>query len=187
MIYADRCRLEDNNIYRAPNELESILASFYFNPRDFLENIYNIKSFDEAIYWTLENDYLPFDTIKRINNCAWRVYGSNIEELSTQVQEYYYDISKEHWMWDYIKVIRNKYSFDFVTNKKSNVDTADQEIYDLILRKYYTYDFFLDTLKRFVYEYQDEWDTINSYYRLLKNFIFERLVKKIEADLNESN
>ncbi len=83
MIYADVCRLADNNIYVQPIELESLLSSFYFNANDFLTNIYNLYSFDDVIYWTLENDQLPFYTIKRVHNCAWKVFGQN--QLNYQI------------------------------------------------------------------------------------------------------
>ena len=52
MIWADTCRLEDNKIYQPPNELESMLLSFYFNPNDFLSSIYDLHSFDQVIFWT---------------------------------------------------------------------------------------------------------------------------------------
>ena len=120
MIFADICKIEDNNIYQPPDELESMLSSFYFNPRDFLASIYGLHSFDQVIYWTLENDYLPFNTIKRVHNCSWKVFGNKIEELSTGVFEYYYDISKTYWLKDYVNIIqKNIHSISLQKNHRA--------------------------------------------------------------------
>ncbi len=148
MIYADTCRLEDNHIYQPPDELESLLLSFYFNPADFLTSIYDLHSFDQVIYWTLENNHLPFNTIKRVHNCAWKVYGSRMEEISSGVIDYYYDIAKLHWLKDYAKIIQNKYSFNFVTKQNfNNINNTQEEIYEILATKYFDYNFFQQTSK----------------------------------------
>lgn len=181
MILADKCRLEDNKIFQPPDELESILLSFYFNPNDFLESIYELHSFDQVIYWTLENDHLPFDTIKRVHNCAWKVFGNKIEELSGGVLEYYYELAKEHWLKDYINIIQNKYSFDFIYGKgRQNDPSSGTDMYNIMLNNYFTYEFFVTALKRYVYEYQDKWEIIESHYGHIKKYIFYQLVENIE-------
>lgn len=183
MIFADKCRPEDNKIYQPPNELESLLLSFYFNPNDFLINIYGLYSFDQVIYWTLENDHLPFDTIKRVHNCAWKVYGNKIEELSSGVMEYYFDISKTYWLKNYIKNIQNDYSFDFISKKSVNeVTDSFSEIYNIIRSKYYTFDFFVNAIKRYIYEFQDKWELIDVHYGRIKKYIFNQLIESIESD-----
>lgn len=185
MIYADICRLEDNTIYRQPDELESILLSFYFNPRDFLLSIYNLRSFDEVIYWTLENDYLPFDTILRVHNCAWKVFGSEIEELTNNVLEFYYDICKNYWIKDYIYSIQKNYSFDNITNKsESNISDANKEIYNIIIN-ILTYDFFVKIIQKYVYEYQDKWDLLDSQYSHIKKYVYRQLVEHMNKIQNK--
>lgn len=185
MIWADTCRIEDNNLFQIPNELESILSSFYFSPRDFLSSVYDIYSFDDAIYWTIENDYLPFDTIKRVHNCAWKVYGSKIEELSNNVIEYYYNISRTYWLKDYAHVIQNDYSFDFVSQYKTpDITDSYIAIYDILYSKFYTYDFFSSALKRYVYEFENKWDLVESHYGQIKKYIFSQLVDNIENNLS---
>ena len=181
MISADACRLDDNRIFQPPDELESMLLTFYFNPYDFLTTIYGLNSFEEVIYWTLENDYLPFDTIKRIHNCAWKVFGNRPEELSTTVFEYYYDIAKMHWLRDYAELIEKKYSFDLTTNK-INVGNAIDEIYSILLSKFFNYNFFISAIKRYIYEYQDQWEEIYSHYGNLKKYIFDQLINYIEKE-----
>lgn len=188
MILADKCRLDDNNIYQLPDELESMLLGFYFNPSDFLASIYGLHSFDQVIYWTLENDHFPFDTVKRVHNCAWKVFGYKIEELSTTVLEYYFDIAKTHWLKDYANIIQNKYSFELTTKEKNNFsDTSDiSETYDIIYSKFFTYDFFVSTLKRYVYEYQDKWELFESHYGRIKKYILYQLIEHIESENNKN-
>ena len=181
MILSDKCRLEDNKLSQPPNEIESILLSFYFNPSDFLASIYEINSFDQAIEWTYENPHLPFDTIKRVHNCAWKVFG-NKDDLSNVVLEYYYEIAKTHWLHDYVKTIQNRYSFNLISDKNSNISNTSKEIYDIISSRFLTKNFFITTVKKFIYEYQDNWEQIDSYYRLLKHFVFTQLVKDIENE-----
>ena len=204
IIYNDICRLEDNKTYEPPNELESILLDFYFNPQDFLINMYNLYSFDQVIYWTLENDELPFDTIKRVHNCAWKAYGNKIENLSDYVLDYYYDLAKNHWMYDYIKLLRNKYSFNVTTNEinfkldqdnrniKSDLDTLDEnititllEIYNIIINKFFDYAFFAKIVKKYVNTYKDIWDSIESHYGKLKNFVYNELLMNIEKKIHD--
>ena len=181
IILADECNIDDNEIYELPDELESILLNFYFNPYDFLTSIYGLHSFDEVIYWTLENDHLPFDTIKRVHNCAWKVFGNKVSELSSTVFEYYYDISKTYWLKDYAKIIQNKYSFNFVT-KDTNVTDAIDEIYEILLSKFYKYNFFIDAVKKYIDEYSDKWENITSHYANLKSYIFQKLIELIEKE-----
>lgn len=185
MIYIDKCRIEDNAIYKEPNELESILLSFYFSPRDFLVSIYNLRSFDEVIYWTLENDHLPFDTIQRVHNCAWKVFGNNIEELTNNVLEYYYDICKNYWTKDYILAIQKNYSFDNISKKlESQISSDTSEIRDIILN-IVTYDFFVKAIHKYVYEYQDKWDLFDLQYARIKKYVYNQLIEYLNKKQNE--
>lgn len=194
ILYHDICRLEDNKLYVPPNELESILLNFYFNPLDFLINMYNLYSFDQVIYWTLENDELPFDTIKRVHNCAWKAYGNKMENLSDYVLDYYYDLAKNHWLYDYIKLLGNKYSFGIsIDNKLKSNDNIEnenkeslEEMYDVIVNKFFDYAFFIEIIKKYIKTYQDIWESIESHYGNLKNFVYNELVLRIDNKLNKN-
>lgn len=178
MIFIDKCSLEDNNIYQQPNEIDSLLLTFYFNARDFLTNIYGLYNFDAVINWTINNSYLPFNTLKRINNCAWLAYGNKIDALSALVLKYYYDIAKNHWLQDYIKIIRNKYSFDFTSYGINN--NIENNLYSIILDNFFDYNFLASTIKKYVYENQKNWNNIESHYIQIKKFVFKNLIKQIQ-------
>lgn len=179
MLVADKCNLGDNEKYKIPSDLESILTSFYFSPYDFLTGIYGLHSFDEVVRWTLENDYLPFDTIKRVHNCAWKVFGKHLEEISNIVVEYYYDISKTYWLKDYTKTIQKKYSFDLVKNT-GTISNTFEEMYEIVLSKFFTYPFFTSAIKKYIKKNKNQWDTIYSHYDEIKKYVFHLLVKNIE-------
>lgn len=181
MLLVDRCSLEDNQTHHLPNELDSILLSFYFNPRDFLESIYKLQSFDEVITWTRENNHLPFNTIKRVHNCAWRAFVDTAEGLTNNIIEFYYQIAIENWLRHYVNVIETEYSFDIIT--KNPTEKTNAEIYKILASKFLTYSFFTKNLKKYIYEFKDQWDTIDSHYGNIKNYIFTKLIETIQGDI----
>lgn len=177
-IYVDYCKLSDDETYELPNELESLLSSFHFSPLDFLENLYNIYSFDDAIKWTLENDYLPFDTIKRVQNCSWRVFGLISGEVSGMVIDYYFDIARHHWIKDYAILVEKDYSFSIKLDDM--VNNARHEVESIIYRDFLTYDFFVNCIKNYIDDYTDKWEMVNSHYASIKKYIFNKLVESME-------
>ncbi|AAV50630.1 hypothetical protein [Acanthamoeba castellanii mimivirus] len=190
MIFADICKLEDNLTHELPNELESILLSFNFHPSDFLSGVYDLHSFDDVIYWTLENDYLPFNTVKRVHDCAWKVFGNKFSGLSNGVLEYYFDISRTYWLKDYVGPMENNFSFNFASDRPPNseLNSSDTfgEIYGILYDKFYTYDLFVSFVKNYIKQYHDEWESIQSHYTNLKLFIYNNLVNYIDEKTNIS-
>lgn len=183
MIYTDGCNIEGNRMFKLPDELDSILSSFNFNPADFLSGIYGLNSFDETIYWTMENDHLPFDTIRRVHNCAWRVYGNKIDNITQLVLEYYYDICITSWLPDFIIPIAASFSFETVTDtdQPETIENADEEMMDLIQTEFLTYDFFVKTIHSYIYEFDEKWDTIEAFYESVKIYVFNALVEQMES------
>nr|AEX62725.1 hypothetical protein mv_L520 [Moumouvirus Monve] len=184
IIYADTCNLDDNKTHIIPNELESVLLSFYFNPGDFLSGIYNLHTFDDVIYWTLENDYLPFNTIKRVHDCAWKFFGPKFNNLSSTVLEYYYNISKTYWLREYSEKLQNNYSINLISDdnlKTQDLDNLSDEFYNIISAKIYNYNYFIELIKKYFDEFTDKWDMVKSHYTNLKKFIFEQIKNNISA------
>lgn len=180
----DFCRLEDNETYNPPDESTIILLSFTFDPRYFLSYFYGLKSFDQVIQWTLENDNLPTLTIYRIHDCAWKVFGKNIDALTYQVLEYYYEKSKNDWLRYYTDVIQREYSFELIKQTNNKSSEKDQ-IYQLLLDNFYTYNFFVTCVKKYVYENQNTWEKIQSHYLKLKIYVLNCLIKKLEEAENK--
>lgn len=182
MLSTDECRIDDNLTHDIPDEGESSLSSFWFSPHDFLSSIYDLDSFDDVVKWSIENNYLPIFTIKRVNNCAWKIFGNKVEQVTDGVVNYYYDISKTYWLKDYVKKIESDYSFNF-DNDTGYKKSKDVTLYDILLDRYYTSDFFHDVVKNYIYDYEDKWDMVYSHYDNLKKYAYAKLVEKINKNL----
>lgn len=170
----DRCNLEDNHQYDVPQELDTFLLRYSFNPRDFLEYIYGIHDFDQLIEWTNENKNLPFNTIKRVHNSGWLVFGKKIY-LSQTALDYYYLILTQKWIKDYVRIVKKKYSFSIISNDESTMVIEIENILKPIL----TYDIFFKMVKEYIEKYKDIWDKIFSHYGNLKRFILFNLMERL--------
>ena len=166
----DECDTGDNDKYYAPDEIKMFLLTSNFDPGTFLKNIYNIKSFEDTIKWTLENNKFPFETIRRVHDCAWKVHGKNMENIPIIVYKYYYEIATNKWLNDYLSVIEQKYSFDIVNGKIS----------EAILTNILTYDNFIAIIKKYVSSEQDKWENIISHYSYIKNYVLNFVIEELE-------
>ncbi len=181
------CRLEDNLTYKIPSEKESILLNFYFNPHEFLADIYDLHSFSEVINWTIENSLSHFETIKRVHNAAWKAYGSKLENISEMVIRFYYGIAKNNWMKDYLDLIEKKYSFDILAISKTTRVDSIFKAHDIIISNFFSEDFFAQIIKKYVDTFKDKWIQIESHYGNLKKFTYKCLIKNIQYKSNDPN
>lgn len=184
MLLDDECLLKNNDLSQLPDELDSMMPRFNFNASDFLSSIYDLHTFDQVIHWTLENSYLPFDTIKRVNNCAWKAFGNQPGVLSNIVLDYYYEIAKNYWMHDYVDKLQTRYKFNLTTTT-SSLD-AKTEIYKIVISKFFDYDFFETTVKQYIQDNLDKWETIKSHYGNLKKYVFNKLITNISVIINSN-
>jgi hypothetical protein len=177
-INDDMCDINDNNKFDTPDEIKIFLLTFNFDPDVFLKNTYKIQSMEDAIKWTLENNKYPYDTIRRIHDCAWKVYGRNSENITTITFEYYYEIVTKHWIKIYLKRIQQKYSFDIITNKK-HTDLYDK-IKTVILSKILNYDNFIMIIKKCISTNQEQWSYITSHYDFIKEYIYQYIISELD-------
>ena len=175
------------------NMLNSL--TYEFDLEFFMTQIYNFKSFDDVIKWTYENEqYINPRTIKRVHNCAWRLYGNNKDNITTTVLDYYYKIVINLWMNDYINLIYKKYAFNvnidsdilnisyygdnnFPPENKESID----RIQTIIKLNLMTYDFFTSVINMYLDKYHDMMRDITSHYKKIKNFVYKQLIKSIET------
>jgi hypothetical protein len=181
-IRTKNCRMEDNKIYHVPSEIDSMLMHFYFDPYEFLIQIYNLHTFNQVINWSIDNIDLPPDTIKRVNNAAWKIFGSNLENISDLVIDFYYDIATNNWIKDFSKNIASKYSFDILSQSNKEADFNK-----LLIQNFLPKNFFVQIIKKYVDVYRDEWTQIDSHYKNLKNFTYKCLLKNIEFKIHNPN
>jgi hypothetical protein len=177
------CRLEDNKVYHVPSEADSMLMHFYFDPYEFLTQIYDLHTFNQVINWTLDNPDLPPDTIKRVHNAAWKIFGSNLENISELVVDFYYDIATHNWIEDFKDNITAKYSFDVLSQSSSETTTVTN-LTNLIVSNFFPKIFFVQIIKKYIETYRDEWTHIDSHYKNLKNFTYKCLMKNIKFKMS---
>lgn len=187
--YLEDCRIEDNIKYSIPKQLEIIFLNIPFDNRQFLSEIYDIHSFDDAIYWTKENLDYPQTTIIRIHNCAWKAYGNNITNLAESVIDYYYDMISNHWIHDYYTALAKEYVFVVKNDETLQVLKKTSENYKmssniifvirLILFYHLNRNTFNNVIKMYIKRYLPEWNKIDSHYLNLKKYCYRYLHRHI--------
>jgi len=173
-----RCDLNDNATHRIPNE-QLVLLSYYFDPNFLLTYIYKLMTFNDVITWTNDNTHLPFNTIKRVHNCAWKIFGMKQDNITDIVLKYYYNIATKRWMDDYIGLLSTEFSFDI----KYNISDDISSIKDIIIKKFFNYDFFVSIIVKYITVYHTSMVDIDSHYKKLKNFIYEQLHAVIKKEM----
>lgn len=174
------CNLDDNLTHSLPDDIQMFLLDLTFDPKEFLE-IYELGTFNQVIAWTLENDHLLFDTIKRVHECAWRAFGKDLENISTSVYEYYYDMAKNRWMLDYIEALETNYSFE-IESSNSNTHPKMDTLKEVIQNKYFSYYFFVESIQQYISINKHMWDNIFFHYGPIKNYIYDCIVKKLRQE-----
>jgi len=180
------------------------MLTYEFDIEFFLSTIYNCKSFDDVIKWTYENEqYVNPKTIKRVHNCAWRFYGKKKDNITTVVLDYYYKLTIELWMNDYIEIIYNKYAFNMYIDsdilnisyldndkkpdssiKRDNAESIEN-LQKIIKLNFMRYDFFISIINIYLDKYTGMMGDISSHYKKIKNFIYKQLVKSIENKMTK--
>lgn len=178
-ILFEACNIADNDTKIYLDENDGFLNYPQFTSLTLLKHLYKLDTFSAVIIWTLENaptEEYSFHTIKRIHNAAWKSYGYNLENLTENVISFYYDLSHENWLPDYIKKIKNEYSFDIIGSTDFNSDSG---IDKLITSLYFTEEDFTDVVHKFIEEKKNIWKKINSHYGALKKYVYTMLIMRL--------
>lgn len=180
VLQIDKCNLEDNDIFEIPDTLSSMFSGFNMSSKEFLSTLYNINSFEQAIYWMQDNEYLPLETLKRIQDASWRLYGTNITNV---VYEFYYKIALESWIPVYLIKISDKYKIivsdnDFIVEEGKTKMT--DSIKKIIINKYFTYEDFIKIVDKFIKSFSPVWP--QSYYDEMRIYCFKYMVAKLKKE-----
>ena len=187
--------LMDNEICNNISSDMINILSYEFSLDFFLSTIYNFKTFDDVITFSLDNEYIynPL-TIKRIHNCAWRLYGKNKDNITTSVLNYYYNLAIKLWMNDYMELISKKYAFSLsvgndtlhinkLNNNVKKEDQDDKKIREIININLLSYEFFTSIINVYLDKYAGMMEDIKSHYKKIKNFVYRQLIKFIESKI----
>lgn len=167
------------------------MLSYNFSVEFFLSGIYNFSIFDDVIVFSQDNEFIynPL-TIRRIHNCAWRLYGENKDNITPSVLNYYYDIAIKTWMNEYMDLISKKYAFNLSidsdilqisrSGNTDNGDQSDQKIQEIINVNLLSYEFFASIINMYLDKNHGSMKDIKNHYLKIKNFVYRQLVRSIE-------
>lgn len=183
------CAVNNDLSYVVPID-KTIMLSYYFDPIFFIKILYNLQSFDAVIKWTNENINLPFNTIKRVHNCAWHIYGSHKDNITDIVLKYYYELAINQWMKDYIIHITRIFSFsvgienNILVHHKNKDTQHEEKLSDIIITAFFNYNFFVSTINKYIISLGNIVDNkVSSHYKNIKNFVYEHLIDNIKNSL----
>lgn len=166
----------ENNI-NSNNETEwMLLRREVVTPKMLLTYIYHLNTFEEVIKWTTENEKLPFNTILRVHDCAWKVYGISTE--SNLVIDFYYDLFMEHWIKDFILVIQSIYSIEVFKEKNKEYKHDDiSYFYTILTESIMTYGDFARCVEHI--SNKTKYGIFDSPYYMLKQHILDNIISKL--------
>lgn len=167
------------------------MLSYNFSVEFFLSGIYDFSIFDDVIIFSQDNEFIynPL-TIRRIHNCAWRLYGENKDNITPLVLNYYYDMAIKTWMNEYMDLISKKYAFNVSidsdvllisrSGNANNGDRSDQNIQEIINVNLLSYEFFASIINTYLDKNRESIKDIKNHHLKIKNFVYGQLVRSIE-------
>jgi hypothetical protein len=150
--------------------LNLVVPMFHFSCEYFLKAYYNIYSFEGATDWVYNNSRAPINSQLRILNCAWKVFGSNVDIINDQLINFYSNLIKTIWMKNiYPKV--SKFIYIDETNNNIYLKENDQkdsekrqiEKINYFNKKFNTSQIIYKVLQIYIKENKDKWNEIDDH------------------------
>lgn len=170
----------------SPKEIEMniILPKIDFNCDHFLKIYYKIYSMEGAMDWLDRNNHLPYYTIKRIMDCAWKSYGMDNYIIDDRIVIYYVSVAKTKWINDIYKKIGKFVTFvdnkiQFSNNRQEITENTVEKI-NFIVEKFINPDIMSKFLNKFIEFYSNNDQEISSYTNTIKKDFIEYIEKKVD-------
>jgi len=184
---------ESKSITGKELEMNIILPHIDFNCEQFLKIYYNIYTFEDAINWITTKIHAPIGNKQRVLDCAWKVYGKNIELIDIRIVDFYIDVCKKKWMRDiynkispYITIENDKISFIEPADNKLNSKEYSVQRTNFIIDKFINRDTIQKFLSKFVKQKQDDWEKYESHTEQIKHDLINYIENKIKKSLNSN-
>lgn len=179
-------------------EQNFITPKIEFDTTKFLILYYSIQSLDDAVIWYNNNASVPYNTIKRIMDCALKIYG--IEELQEKpATDFMIEFTKfmilEYWFDKYLikfaslitltETKTDQYSIQLITNLEDNESKIHSFNKSQKLFMKHTIESLLTTLlirrilKKYCEYYKDQWQTMDNHLSKLSKIAFYFIRKKM--------
>ncbi len=195
-MYLDEC-------YYAPSkkgEKEKFEQDYLFPKIDidcgkFLGTYYDITSFESAMEWISEHDYMPLYTKLRIMECSWKSFGLDAM-IDDQIVNFYIDIIKKHWIKRLMKKVgkyihvdsadgtiylkKNGHKREPKDKDKGKSDLYMTEKVNFLVAKLINNNNIYKFLTHYVATNRENWANIVSHHTLLEKTFMSYMVKKIK-------
>lgn len=188
----DNCHVQ-NNPPVSNSYLYTIIPQINLDSKEFLANIYELYSFDHVIDWTNQNNYLPFNTIRRVHNLAWSAFIKTPSDLNNILLSYYYDLIRFVWIKDFYQELIKTYRITLgngeviVEPKTVYVDNQGEknlaQVYTAILNRYFDFSFFVKVIKKYIKDNEANWSKIDSHFDRIKKYCYKYLLKQIQKSI----
>jgi hypothetical protein len=177
-------------------KIDYLNQTIYFDENSFLKIYYQIFGLDLAILWYNDNPHISYNTIRRIMDCAIKVYGIAEfydKDSSDMINEFTKFMILNYWyVFRHIKLEKYKrpsgeelilwFDFDYdikmdsYTMKARNEINIDVDVYENIMFKMLyekieeilTEKLLIYIHRTLVETYRDKWDEIDSHFSKLK-------------------
>lgn len=168
-ILYDYCENPTDKVDISIND-SAMLFQSGFTKETFLSLYYNINSFEEALEWLNNNNFLILDTKIRVINAALNVHGNNLTYFDDIFVNFYIDYIKEKFSKKIYKKIHQNIGIDngniiIVKDKNNKLDFNDY------------------TIERINYIIENFFD-INKVKKFLANILKEKKIKFDEYNDN---
>lgn len=192
---ADICLIpSDSNIDQQQIDTNLVVPTFYFNCEYFLKAYYDIYSFENATEWINVNSDQPYNTQLRVINCAWRVFGPDIDIMNDQLIEFYLNIIKKVWIREIYPKISKYIHIDkkdnnvYISADEPDTQTSDKkytvEKINYFNQKFNTRQIFYNVLKKYIDENKNNWAKIINHNHKILSTYKKYITEKIRSIIN---
>jgi hypothetical protein len=162
-----------DNISAKELEMNIILPKMDFSCEHFLKIYYDIFSMETAIEWVDSNKHVPYYSVQRIMDCAWKAYGLKSQEyiLDDRIIIYYTNLLKSRWFKEVYEYIASYISVDdgkiFFSEGDSDMEKMREIKENFLIEKLINY----ATVKKFLLKF------INYYSKKPLSMSITKLIK----------
>lgn len=187
--WTDACLIADQkkDIDYGKVDISYVLPILGINCEIFLKLYYDVYSFEGAMD-TITNNRMPFNTQLRLINCAWKVYGSNIDIINDQLINFYINIIKKEWIKDiYPYVSTYIYADDkniYLKENNDDIQFNQIEKINFFNKKFNNQQFIYKTISSYISTNKSNWDKIIDHNKNIKNYYIDYVINKMENTIN---
>lgn len=189
VIPIDQCRVPSkiDEVTMKNIEMDVITPTINFDSKQFLKLYYKIESFNDATLWSYEHANVPYDTLERILDCAWKAYGLELQDIGDDITDFYSDLIKSYWIDSFYIKLKSKLIIDEAGHVKIS-KTANQTEKDTAYYKKQKKEFILSflnnkiirqILQEIISHYKNKWLEIPSHSKKIKKAFNSYLEKEI--------